>query len=117
MTTKNVMKIHEFEDTVYYRAACNCGSSKCDLTIELEADKDLQMIYMNMYKDVYWSAYWKSDNFLGGIWVRIKAALRVLFNGYIEVEESFILQGDEQIDAFMDAIQEGREHLSGRLKK
>jgi hypothetical protein len=111
MTTKKVMKIHEFEDAIYYRAACNCGDTKCDMTIELEIDKDIQMITMTLYKDVYWSSFWKSDNFFFNIWERIKCALRVLFNGYIEMEEAFIFQGDGQIDAFLSAIEEGRDYL------
>ena len=111
MTTKKVMKIHEFEDAIYYRAACNCGDTKCDMTIELEIDKDIQMITMTLYKDVYWSSFWKSDSFFFNIWERIKCALRVLFNGYIEMEEAFIFQGDGQIDAFLSAIEEGRDYL------
>lgn len=69
------------------------------------------MIFLNMYKNVYWSSYWKSDNFFRNIWIRIQASLKVLFTGYIKMEESFIFQGDEQIDAFLNALKEGRDYL------
>jgi len=111
MTTNKVMKIHEFEDAVYYRASCDCGASHCDLTIELERDKEVDMIFMNMYKDVHWCSYWQADGFFKETWVKIKAALRILFNGHIKVEESFIFKGDDHIDAFLNAIKEGRDYL------
>jgi hypothetical protein len=111
MTTKRIMKLHEFNEAVYYRASCSCGESKCDLSIELEREKGSDMIFLNMYKNVYWSSYWKSDNFFKNIWIRIQASLKVLFTGYIKMEESFIFQGDEQIDAFLNALKEGRDYL------
>jgi hypothetical protein len=112
MTEKRVMKLNEFEDAIYYRASCSCGEPKCDLTIELEKGKDVDMIFLNMYKTLYWSSHWQSDNFFETMWIRIKGALKMLFIGYVRVEESFIFQGDDQIDAFLDALKEGRDYLN-----
>lgn len=112
MTEKRIMKLYEFGDSVYYRAACSCGDSKCDLTLELEKEKDIDMIFLNMYKNLYWSSHWKSDNFFKNKWIRIKAAFRMLFTGYIKIEETFMFKGDEQIDAFLDTLKEGREYLN-----
>lgn len=107
------MKLHEFEDSVFYRAACCCGNEKCDLTLELERDEDIDnMIFLNMYKNLYWSSHWGSNNCLFNFWLRIKAALRVLFTGYIKVEESFIFKGEEQINDFLDALKKGLDYLN-----
>lgn len=106
------MELHKFGDAIYYRAACSCGDDKCDLTLELEKDKKCGMIFLNMYKNLYWSSHWQSDNFFKNMWIRVKAALKMLFIGYVKIEESFIFKGDEQIDAFLNALKEGREYLN-----
>ena len=112
MTKKTKPAGAEMSVNLYYRAACSCGDEGCDLTLELEKDKECSMIFLNMYKNLYWSSHWKSDNFFKNKWIRIKAALKMLFTGYVKIEESFIFKGDEQIDAFLNALKEGREYLN-----
>jgi hypothetical protein len=113
MTSNRIMEIHKFEDAIFYRAACDCGSPDCDLTLELEKDKDLDMIYLNMYKNLSWSSYWNDDDkWYKNLWCRIKCAIKILFTGYIKVEESFILRDHEQIKSLMDALIDGMESLN-----
>lgn len=112
--SKNVMQLHEFEGSVWYRLVCQCGSPRCDLTIELENDRDVSSVYLNFYKHLAWSSYWGDDNkWYKNFWLRIKCSLRVLFTGYVKVEESFLMQ-EEQIDGFIQALKEGREKLEGQ---
>ena len=35
----------------------------------------------------------------------------MLFTGYVEVEESFILDGDTHVDSFIQALQEGKQKI------
>jgi len=113
MPDNKIMKTHEFEDAIFYRASCDCGSPDCDLTLELEKDKELQMIFLNMYKNLSWSSYWgDGDIWYKNLWLRIKCALKVLFTGYIQVEESFIFKDIKQIEHFTNAINEGIEKLN-----
>ena len=44
-----VMKTEEFGDSIFYRIAC-CGSQDHDMTMELEWDKDVKMVFLNFYK-------------------------------------------------------------------
>jgi hypothetical protein len=112
VTNFRVMKTNEFEDAVYYRVACSCGSDDHDLTIEFERDPELpDMLFLNFYKDLAWSSYWGDSNFFNRIWKRFKASLRIFFVGYIEVEESFIIQGEEHIDSFIKALEEGKQFI------
>ncbi len=108
MIEKSVMKTHEYKTSIMYRIACDCGGKDCDLTLELEKDEDVQMLFLNLYKDLAWSSYWKTDNWFENIWLRIKCALRILFTGYIKVEEGFVMR-DEQINGFIKALQEAKE--------
>jgi len=109
MISKNVMKIDEFEDSIYYRAACNCGSNEHDITIEFETDNS--MLFLNFYKNIAWSSHWEAGWFARG-WKRIKCSLRMLFTGYVELEESFIIQGEEDIDSLINALIEGKTYIT-----
>ncbi len=111
MISKNVMKTDEFKDSIYYRAACNCGSNEHDVTIEFKIDKDIpSMLFLNFHKNTAWSSSdWGKLNLISSIWRRVKCSLRMLFTGYVELEESFIIQGEEDIDAFIDALKEGKK--------
>ena len=109
------MKTEEFDDAIYYRLPCSCGSNDHDVTLEFEHDKKFPgMLFLNLHKDLAWSSYWGDTNFFQRIWRRIKTSLRLLFIGYIEVEESFIIQGEDHIDAFIEALNEGKQLMKNK---
>lgn len=113
MISNRIMKIDEFKNSVIYRASCSCSDPDCDLTLELEIDEELEdMMILNLYKKLRWSSYWHNDKWYINLFNRIKVSLKLLFTGYIEVEESFIFQGKSQIDSFIKALDEGKEKLS-----
>ena len=117
-TSFRVMKISEFPDSVFYRAACSCGSSDHTVEIELEKDKEIpEMVFLNFYKDVAWCDYWGNKNIFQRFWLKTKAVCRIIFTGYIHLEESFILQGEEQINEFIDALKEGKKHVQNSTKE
>lgn len=115
MISNRVMKQDEYGHAVWYRVACDCGSKDCDLSLELEYDKELAMVFLNMYKDLHWSSHWVDRDEPGwwwkSKWLRLKTALRILFIGYIKVEECLIIGGDGHIEAFIGALQEGQRKL------
>lgn len=112
MISKNVMKTDEFDDSIYYRAACSCGSNKHDVTIEFEIDKGVpSMLFLNFYKNIAWCPSWSNLNLFQRIGSRIACSLKMLFTGYIELEESFIIQGEDDINAFIEALEEGKKYL------
>lgn len=115
MTSYRTMKTNEFGNAVFYRIACDCGSNEHDLHIEFEKDPEIpEMIFLNFYKKLEWSSYWGDDDkWYKNLRNRIKGALKILFKGYIEVEESFILGGEEHIDSFIKALEEGKQYLKG----
>ena len=115
MENFRVMKTDEYEDSIFYRVACSCGSDGHDLTIGFERDPNMpDMIFINFYKDLAWSSYWGDSNFFTRIWRRFKTSLRIFFIGYIEVEESFILQGEKHIDSFIKALEEGKDFIKSK---
>ena len=109
MISNKVMKTEEFDNAIYYRLPCSCGSKDHDVTLEFEHDKKFpDILFLNMYVNLAWSSYWGDTNFFQIVWKRIKTSLKILFVGYIEVEESFIFKGEDHIDAFIEALHEGK---------
>jgi len=107
------MKTNEFKDAIFYRVACDCGSDEHDLHMEFEKDSEIpEMIFLNFYKKLVWSSYWGDhDKWYRNFWLRIKGATKMIFKGYIEVEESFILRGEDHIDSFIEALEEGKQYM------
>ncbi len=68
-------------------------------------------MWVNFYKKVCWNCYWHTKGRWQEFTKRLSGALTILFKGQIEVEETFMLFGVEQIDSFIDALGEGRNRL------
>lgn len=117
MISKNVMKMNEFNESIYYRVACDCGSNEDDVTIEFEFEKDCpDIIFLNFHKNILWSYNWGNLNWLQRLWRRITCSLTMLFKGRIELEESFILRGESNIDGFIEALIEGKSLIKKKME-
>jgi len=116
------MKVMEFNDAVYYRANCGCGSDECGLTLELEYDEEIKDISLTIYEKLAYCS-WFGVKILSkfyrfhDIWHRIKGATKLLFTGQIILEEAFLFRDSQQIDAFITALQEGKEKIVGGKKE
>lgn len=101
------MKTDEWPNADRYQVACDCGNPSCNLVVEVEYDKRLNMTFVNFYQQLKWSAYWNCDDkWHKEWWSRIKGAWKMLWKGYIEVEESFVIQGPDHISSFVEVLQE-----------
>ena len=73
MISNKVMKTEEFDDAIYYRLPCSCGSKDHDITLEFEHDKEIpEMVFLNVYMNLEWSSYWGDTTFFQIIWRKIK---------------------------------------------
>ena len=116
-TSYRAMKTYESEDMILYQLACDCLSKECNLIIEMRRDKQFAgMIFLDLYGSIKWCSHWSDD-----WWIRFKkricASLRMLFIGYIEMEETFIIHGEEHIDSFITALQEAKEKMNKAIEK
>ena len=111
--SKGVMKVSEWKGTsILYRIACSCGGGDdCSSDIEFEFDKDFGFLNINFYKTISWNDYRYNNNFITRFWSRLKAAIRVLFTGYVSVEGSFMVQDIDHIDSIITAFNEGKSKI------
>lgn len=105
------METGDFGDSVWYKLNCDCGSDDHITTIELEHDEEFGMVTLNFYKKMEWTSKWGDIPWYHRFWKRLTCSIRMLFTGWIEVEEYVILQGEEHIDGLIEALKEGKEKV------
>lgn len=124
--------VHSSTKRVWLRTTCSCMSDNHPLTVEIECDKennDLTLYFKclaseysapreHMDKDDYSTLremYVDFYNLCHRMWWRVKSAIYVLINGYIEVEEAFIFRSKDHVDGFINAIIQGRDNLESSV--
>ena len=111
-----IMKTHNFDDAKFYRAACSCTDERCDMTLILEIDEEIEDITLQLHRDLCYADNWNADHWYERLWYRIKGTLRLLFTGRIEVDDYFMFQGKNQIESFLNALKEGMDELEEKKK-
>ena len=116
MIAKNVMRIDKHDKSITFRVSCSCSDPEHDITIDFEKDDEIpEMYFMTTYRNMAWSCYWKNNNWFDAQWRKFKAIIKLLFTGYIELSDDFIIQGEEHIDSFIEALEEGKKHMKGEV--
>jgi hypothetical protein len=105
-----IMETNEFKNSVFYRASCDCCMPNHDLVIEISAD-DWPSMAITLTAKYEHSIYWGRLNWFQRQWKRITGALRILFLGRLKVEYEFMIIDDDHINAFIEALQEGRQRI------
>jgi len=142
------MLTDDFEDSLTYRCACSCSDGRHDIYVDVEYDKELNMVFLNFYKDVGFFNKYRRDilwfdklleklrdsnsnlkecfgyfyentvkYFFQNFGYRLRKSFRLLFVGYLEMNEDFIFQDSEHIDNLIKAIEEGRHLLTERQEQ
>ncbi len=114
MIEKNVMKTDEHKNSITFRVGCDCGSDDHDITIDFEKDEDEPSVYhLTFYKKVEWSCYWGNYNWIKRQWKKVKPIFKIIFLGYMEMEENFRFRDEDHINSFIKALEEGKKHMKG----
>jgi hypothetical protein len=97
--TKNICKIDEFDESIFFKAICGCSDDEHNQTLILENDEYCVnlSIHTQLYSKHYlskWQLIWK-----------------VLTNGYISLDTEFIFEDAESIKSYIAALQNGLEKL------
>jgi len=112
MISDKVMKSDDFDSSIFYKIDCDCMDNNCIITIEMEYDERFNDITLTFFKKIALSSHWGNLNFFKRQIKNIKAALKILFTGYIELEGSFIISEKEHIEAFIEALNEGKDKIA-----
>ena len=105
------------EDSIWYRVPCSCTDLQCDMTLEIEFDKDVNSVVLNMYKRLRASAHWGYTSnwgwfdFIRVFINKLSMCCKMLVFGYVDVEEGFMIREEKHIDDFIKALEEGKTFI------
>jgi hypothetical protein len=112
--SKKVMFIDEFDDleSIWYKACCDCGGDD-EVDMEMEFDKRTGYINLYFWKTVkLYEPYIYNESILDKIeryLRRVGTCIKILFTGYAEMNESFLLREEDHINDFIKALEEGKK--------
>jgi hypothetical protein len=113
--TKKLMEINSYENgDSMWRVACDCSRSDHDVVLWFEADRDIQVVTLNLSMEVGVYPKWREGL---GAWFedkveRVKFAAKVLFTGYATVQGDVVLDADG-VKAMQEALEKGLAHAKG----
>ncbi len=96
-----------------YRIACSCGEPSHDCVIVFDLEDGIMQ--MHFYKKLIWTP-WYRDNWFKKIWERIKTATRILFTGWIEMEDELTVDVN-YIPDIIKVFEESRDQLAEYTKQ
>jgi len=122
----NICQTIDLPDFKTYRAICACQSSEHDQSLAVEFDKELNCTTVTIYytastaelgsSNDYFRKMWMTNNnwfisqyALVGWWFtdmynRFKYALKILYSGRIELENSYLMDEKEHIKSYLNAL-------------
>ncbi len=98
-----------------YKVSCGCGHRDHDISIDFEHDGGI--VWLTFHKRIIWSCYWGTRRWYQSLKRRFLGAFTLFFRGWLEFEETFILDNVEHIDGFILALQEGKQRLLAYCEK
>lgn len=114
-TSYKVMKMSECngkDSSIMFRIACDCRSPECDVWAEFECADFLPTL--TFYKTVGFYAY--RFGFLETWKNKLSAIYKILFKGCLETEGNIYFSGEEHIQSFINALEEGKEFVKEKGK-
>jgi len=129
-TSFGIMKTYDDkEEMLSYEVACSCGSPDCRAVIDYTIDEDGFFISMCFNKKLIWDYNsginpWDKSSFFRKYILRpakifsarLKAALRLMFIGYIDVTGDIILREDQHIEGVIKGLTAAHEIMKERLE-
>lgn len=98
---------HKHGSGAIYKIACSCGDPTHECTIIFELEDGIAE--MHFYKRLNWSPWYK-DQWFHKIWERIKAASKILFTGWIEMEDELVVDY-KYIPDIIKAFEESKQMI------
>lgn len=111
LVSYGVMLTEAFGGLDFYQVACGCGDKDCNMVIEIEYNEESKRVYLSFYKDICLSIYWHDENWFKRQWRRIKYAARILFTGFVKMEEVHIFKDPEHVEAFIKVLEYGKGEM------
>ncbi len=120
MKKSNVEVTKDFKTFVIFQSTCECGDSDHTLRVMVEDWGEK----WNEPKNVMATFFFKcgrfetniEDSFFKRMWYRIKDACKILFTGYLVLDEEFIFRDREHLKDFTNTLEEAVNQIEEYVK-
>lgn len=99
----NISVARKYDDSVFFRATCGCMSDNHDRTIVVEEDDGIISCTIYTEFKYYDWAHSNSNVFLKAL-SRVKAAVKVLFSGYMRFDGEYMFNDAKSARDYANAI-------------
>jgi hypothetical protein len=130
-----VMEIDRFDDEIFYRVACQCGSADCDMHMTLQLDRktgyisilfekkmitstdwDIKPVWFDLFDDPWKETLENLKHWLWNLLIKTKNKLKhtwtIWVHGYLESSADLLMNNEKHIESFLEAIEAGKEELN-----
>lgn len=126
---EGIMKTHDFGDSIYYRVDCACGNEDDQIDFEVELDKEMKQVILNLWtvqKTDWWTKpfkeYSSSENafvewveegwfrFWNGLFIRLKHTWTLWWYGYVKYYSTTIMSQQQALN-FAETIKTAISHV------
>ena len=97
-----------------HRINCGCGDEDCVLIVK--TTKSNSCVSINFHKRICFTDYSNTKSFIGRMFNRLKYSMIILFKGYLELEESFMITDEKAISNIIDILSESKREMK-RVKE
>jgi hypothetical protein len=91
-------------DKYWFKTTCACGDSNHSIDFILLGDDDWSDEPSMEFSVKVVPAGWGMDKFFKNMWWRVRVAIKLIFLGFIDMEESFMFRDEKQVDAVIKAL-------------
>lgn len=110
-----IAKTHDFGDSLWYKAICECCTPEHDLDMNISCD-DFPSITLEIYAHLSTRAS-DSEKWLDRQWRKIKYIYNILVGREIESDCCFMMSDEKQIQDFIDTMNEALNELKERSEE
>ena len=130
-----VMEISKWDDEIFYRVACHCGSADCDMHMSLILDRKTGLIsllfekkmvtntdynthpvYFDLLEDSWEDTKENIKQFIKNFFIILKNKIRhtwtIWVHGRLESSADLLISDEKHIESFLGAIEAGKEELT-----
>lgn len=108
------VKMKEFPNFIWTRTLCDCGQPNCCMDFMFELDDGY--LSLSISGEVRTYAFYSHRNWFDRQWWKLKAIVKLLFTGNIEMQADIVLDRENR-DKFFSVIEECKKEIETQKKE
>ena len=114
----NIETERDDEDFIMFKTTCDCSSNDHSVGVIVETlGKDDKRPLVSLYFKCGRRDHYINTNIFQRIFRRISDSLKILFTGYLDLDEEFIFRDTKHLRDFRNTLEEAIKQVEGTTSK